>query len=132
MSGATLYNGPTGTATRRAGVASLEINGEVVDVAGELVYDATYIKREMLLGQSGIQGFSEMPKTGMMSASIRDAGTLSVAGFMQMTNVPVVAVLANGKTVFGDNLTCIEVSEVATAEGTFTVRFEGLVTESSS
>lgn len=127
-----LYTSPTTSATRRAGIASLEINGEVVDVASGLKYDATFIKREMLLGQSGVQGFSEMPKTGSMSAVIRDAGTMSVANFMQMTNVPVVAVLANGKTVYGDSLTCTECNEVDTSEGTFDVKFEGLVTESST
>ena len=129
---ATLYNGTTTNATRRAGIASLEINGEVVDVASDLAYDATYIKREMLLGQSGIQGFSEMPKTGSISATIRDSGSMSVANFMQMTNVPVVAVLANGKTVYGDSLTCTECSEVKTGEATFDVKFEGTVTESST
>ena len=130
MSGS-IYTGLAGPAGLRAGVASLEIAGEVVDVAGDLAYDATFVKREMLLGQSGVQGYSEMPKTGFISASIRDAGTLSQARLFSMTNVPVIAVLANGKTVYGDSLTCTECSEVKAAEATFDVKFEGYVTESS-
>ncbi len=129
---ASLYNGNIPPAQRRAGIASLEINGEVVDIAGELAYDATFIKREYMIGQSGPQGYSEMPKVGAISASIRDAGNMSVANFMSMTSVPVVAVLANGKTVYGDALTCTECSEVKTTEATFDVKFEGLVTESSN
>jgi len=129
---ATLYNGTIGAQSRRAGLASLTIDGEAVDVAGDLTYDATSVTREPLLGQSGPQGYSEMPKYGSMSASIRDAGSLSVANFMAMTDVAVVAVLANGKTVYGSDMTCYEVSEVRTAEASFTVTFRGAVTESST
>ena len=126
-----IYNGPA-VGTRRAGIASLEINGEAVDVVGDLTYDSIFIKREMLIGQSGIQGYSEMPKAGAISATIRDAGNMSVAAFLDMTAVPIVATLANGKTVYGDTLTCTDCSEVKTQDATFTLKFEGLVTESST
>ena len=125
-----IYNGPVGT--RRAGIVSLEVNGEATDVASDLTYDATFIKREMLSGQSGVQGYSEMPKPGFISFVVRDAGNLSQAAFLDMTAVPVNAVLANGKLVYGDSLTCTECGEVKTQEGTFSVKFEGLVTESST
>ena len=127
-----IYYGTSGPNSRRAGIASLEINGEAVDVMGDLIYDATSIKREMLIGQSGVQGYSEMPKTGVIGASIRDSGNMSVAAFLAMTAVPVVGTLANGKTVYGDSLTCTECSEVKTQDASFTVKFEGLVTESST
>ena len=128
-----LYNGLTASNTRRAGVASLEIDGEAVDVAGDLTYAPYSTKKEMLLGQSGVQGYSEMPITGFISARLRDSGTLSVASFLLKTDSSIVAVLANGKTVYGNNMVCTESSEVATAEATFSVKFEGTdVTESSS
>ena len=130
MSGS-IYNGATTSMSRRAGVASLEVNGEALDVAGDLAYDATRMKREELDGQSGPQGYSEMPKYGFISATVRDAGTLSQQRMMELTNVPVVGVTATGKTVYGDSLTCMECSEVKTAEGTFDVKFVGYVTESS-
>ena len=126
-----IYNGPA-IAGPRGGIAFLEVNGEALDVAGDLSYDATFVKREMLIGQSGVQGYSEMPKTGSIAGTIRDAGNMSVAAFLDMTAVPVVARLANGKTVYGDTLTCTECSEVKTQEGSFTLKFEGLVTESST
>ena len=121
-----IYNGPS-INVRRAGIVSLEINGEAVDVAGDLTYDPIF-----MIGQSGIQGYSEMPKAGAISATIRDAGNMSVAAFLDMTAVPVVVTLANGKTVYGDDLTCTDCSEVRTAEATFTIKFEGNVTESST
>ncbi len=128
-----IYNGPaSGAGGLRAGIAFLEINGEALDVVGDLAYDTTFVKREMLLGQSGVQGYSEMPKPGSISGTIRDAGNLSQAAFMDMTSVPIVARLANGKSVYGDTMTCTECSEVKTQEGSFTVKFEGLCTESST
>ena len=130
---ASLYTSTQPSTTRRAGVAAAEINGEAVDVAGDLAYSPYSVKREMLIGQSGIQGFSEMPVTGFISMRLRDAQNLSVANFMGMTDISIVIVLANGKTVYGNNLTCTESSEVATAEATFSVKFEGTdVTESST
>ena len=58
-----IYTG-TGTAGgRKAGVVSATISGEPIDVV-DCTYDPTIVKRETLTGQSGVQGFSEMPKSG--------------------------------------------------------------------
>ena len=126
-----IYSGPTTSATRRGGVVSLELNGEAVDVAGDLTYDATRSKREPLEGQSGPQGFKEDLKYGMMSFSIRDNAQLSQQRVMELTNIPIVAILATGKTVYGTAMTCQECGEVKTDEGTFDVKFFGYLTESS-
>ena len=130
MSGS-IYNSTPIAMSRRAGLVTLEIDGEAMDVAGDLAYDATLYKREPLEGQSGPQGYSEMLKYGFISASIRDAGTLSQQRMMEKVNVSVTAVTATGKTVYGASLTCMECSEVKTAEGTFDVKFVGFVTEGS-
>ena len=103
----------------------MSIDGENFDVAGDLAYDATIVKREELDGQSGFQGYTEMPKAGMISAKIRDAGNMTVALFMQKVSSSVVLRLANGKTVSGDAMACIECSEVATQEASFSVKFIG-------
>lgn len=131
MSGS-IYSGATTPQTARAGVASMEIDGVAVDVASELTYDATTVKREYLVGQSGPQGYSEMPKVGFISATLRDSGTMSQANIMNIGMVSVVALLANGKSVYGSQLIATEVGQVNTTEGTFEVKFEGVVTESSS
>ncbi|HWX48124.1 MAG TPA: phage tail tube protein [Roseomonas sp.] len=120
-----LYNGPAVTGGQRGGVAFLTINGEAVDVASDLTYDATERTREDVIGQSGVQGFSESFKTGRITAKIRDARYLSQAAFMELTNASVVGQLANGKTVSGDGMWCTECSPVATSDGTFDVTFSG-------
>lgn len=125
-----IYKGtPSGGA--RAGATSATINGEAVDVAADAAWDVTTVKREYLIGQSGPQDYSEMPKAGMISFTARDADTMTVKAFMDMGPVTVVLHLANGKSVSGDRMICTECSEVKTADGTFNLKYEGRqVTES--
>lgn len=121
------------TSQRRAGIASLTIDGTAYDVSGDLAYLPSTVKRETLTGQSGVQGYSEMPVAPYISATIRDAGGLTVQDFNQMTSVSLVLVLANGKTVYGDGMWNTECEEVKTQEATFSIKFEGYnVTESTN
>jgi Phage tail tube protein len=131
MSG-TVYGPGTGTPTARAGIATLEIDGEVYDLAGDGTYDATPKTREPLIGQSGPQGYSEMWKYGRIGGQIRDAGNLTVAAIFAKTASSVKLVMVNGKTVSGDGMFCSECTEVNTQEGTFNVTFSGTVTENPS
>jgi hypothetical protein len=128
MSGA-IYSTFLGTPGLRAGLATLEIDGEVLDLVGDGTYDATVLDREGLVGQSGTQGFSETAKYGSIGGQCRDAGNLTVSAIKLKTSSNVKLVMANGKTVQGDNMFCTECSAVNTAEGTFTIMFEGTVTE---
>jgi hypothetical protein len=127
MSG--VYGTYLGTPGARAGLATLEIDGEVFDLVGEGTYDATDLNREPLIGQSGVQGFSEMPKYGQIGGTIRDAGNLTVSQIKQKTNSSVKLVMINGKQAIGDGMFCTECSAVNTVEGSFTVMFMGTVTE---
>lgn len=130
MSGSqNVYGAGTGTPTARAGAATMEIDGEVYDLAGDGNYDATNVTREPLIGQSGPQGFTEMPKYGSIGGQIRDAGNLTVASIKAKRSSSVKLVLISGKTVSGDGMFCSECSQVATQEGTFNVTFMGTVTE---
>lgn len=116
----------SGTQNRRAGIASLSIDGTSYDVVSDAAYFVNTVKRETLLGQSGIQGFSEMPVAPYISATIRDAGSMTVADFNAMTSSSLVLTLANGKVVYGDSLWCTECEEVKTQEATFSIKFEGV------
>jgi len=129
MSGSLFSGNNVASQYRRAGLASLTIDGDVFDVVGDLTYDATTVTREELIGQSGFQGVSEMPKPGRIGATIRDAGNMTVSAMMAKINSTMQGVLINGKTVQGDQMICKECSEVKTQEATFTVMFVGNVTE---
>lgn len=119
-------SGSNSTANRRAGIATLTIDGTSFDVVSDAAYFVSTVKRETLPGQSGIQGYSEMPQAGYISATIRDAGSLTVADFNAMTSVTCILTLANGKTVYGDSMWNTECDEVKTQEATFTIKFEGV------
>jgi hypothetical protein len=111
---------------RLAGVAYLSVDGRNYMLAGEgITYSVTRVKRETLSGASGVQGYSEMPVPGSISATFRDAGNLSVAAFNAMTNVSVTVELANGKTIVGRNMWTVDSQEVKSSDATFEVKFEG-------
>jgi len=113
------------TTNRKAGIATLSIDGSAYDVVSELSYMAATVKRETLIGQSGIQGYSEMPQAPYISAVIRDNGSLETGGLNKLTSSTLVLQLANGKTVYGDGMWNTDFEEVNTQEATFRVRFEG-------
>jgi hypothetical protein len=123
MSGSIFTGTPT-VGGRKAGIASLSIDGEAVDVVGDANYDATTLDREALLGQDGLHGYGEKPKTGFIGATIRDNGAMSVAAIKAKTNSSLVLITANGKTVYGNQMFCTECSEVKTQEGSLSIKFE--------
>lgn len=108
-----------------AGIASLTIDGTNYLVAGDLKYQVSGRKRETLEGQDSIHGYSEKPRAGKISLSLRDRGDLSIAAVQAMTNVTIVAELANGKTIVGSGMWSVEDQEVDTTEAKFDAVFEG-------
>ena len=117
------------TTNRLAGTAFISVDGRTYMLAGDLGYDPSTVARESLVGQDRVHGYSEKPKTGSISGTLRDAGGLTVADFNAMTNVTVTLELANGKTVVGRNMWTVDSQEVKTAEGTFEVKWEGISVE---
>lgn len=118
------------TTRRLAGTAYLSIDGKQYLLVGDFEYNASKRKRETLIGQDDVHGYSEKPNANHISGTLRDSGGLTVADFNDMTNVTVVGELANGKTIIGRNMWTVEDQTVKTQEGTVEVRFEGpLVTE---
>lgn len=117
--------------TRRlAGLVQLSIDGSTFEVASGAKHGLSRVERATLDSQSGIAGYKESPKAGFIEAVIRDAAGYKAGDFQNMTNVPVVLTLANGKNVTGSNMWNTAAVEVDNAEATFTVRFEGVtVTE---
>lgn len=117
------------TTNRLAGTAYLAVDGTNYMLAGDFAYNPSKVTRETLTGQDRVHGYSEKPVAGSMSATLRDAGGLTVAKFNAMTNVTVTVELANGKTIIGRNMWTVESQEVKTAEATFEVKWEGFSVE---
>lgn len=119
-----------GTANFIAGIAYLYIDGAPYNVVGDAAYSVSSVTRETKVGIDGVHGFSETPRPGYISATLRDSGSLTVASLSQMTNSTVVLQLANGKSVMARNAWTVEAQEVKAAEATLDVRWESIqVTE---
>lgn len=116
----------SGTTNRRlAGLASITIDGDAWDVAGDLEYSPSTVARETMKGQTAVEGYSEMPQQGYMSMRLRDRADETVYSLNGKTASTIIAQLANGKTVYGYGLWQTGEIGVATQEATFTIRFEG-------
>lgn len=110
---------------RLAGIAYISVDGQSYMLSGELTYSPGSVERETLIGQDRVHGYSEKPRAPFISGSFRDAGTLTVDDFNNMTDVTVTCELANSKTVIGRNMWTAQAQEVKTPDATFEVRFEG-------
>lgn len=121
-----MASSPNSTNNRLAGVAAIAVGGVTYMLAGDLVYSPGSVTRETLVGQSGVDGYKEMPRAPFISGTFRDSNGLTVADFNAMTSVNISAQLANGKNVTGSNMWCTDAQEVKTQEGTFDLKFEGI------
>lgn len=109
-----------------AGTAYLTIDGRQVQLVGEFGYRPTQLTVETLKGMDGIHGAKGTPEPGMIKATLRDNGAISVQDLGNATDVTVVAVLANGKTIVGRNMwRAGEPLEVNAEEATFSIQWEG-------
>lgn len=111
---------------RLAGITSLTVDGTAYMVVSDVTWSPAKWKRETLVGLDMVHGFSEVPIQGYIEATLRDSGSISVSDFNQMRCVEVLVTLATGKIVGGANLWNTSALEVRAAEGTFTVRFDGV------
>lgn len=118
------------TTNRLAGTAYLSVDGVTYMLVGDFEYSPSVLARESLTGMDGVHGYSEKPQASHISGTLRDSNGLSVASLGQMTNVTVVAELANGKTIVGRNMWTVESQTAKSADATIEVKWEGLsVTE---
>ena len=116
-----------------AGTAQITVDGNSYMLEGAAKYSPSTVTRTSLVGQDGYHGVKEMPVAGSISFTARDAGNLTVYNFNRMRHATVVLQLANGKTVVGRSMACVDAQEVDTTEATFDVKFEGpLVSEQTA
>jgi hypothetical protein len=111
---------------RLAGITGLTIDGTPFMVVSDVTWSPARWKRETLVGLDAVHGFSEVPTQGYIEATLRDSGDMAVGAFNDMRCVEVQVMLANGKVVGGANLWNTSALEVRAAEGTFSVRFDGI------
>lgn len=112
-------------ANRLAGTVYVAVDGKTYMLVGDFEYMPSKVSRETLVGMDGVHGYSEKPVQGHIAGTLRDSGGLSVESLNDMTNVTVVAELANGKTIIGRNMWTVESQTSKQTDGTIEVRWEG-------
>lgn len=110
---------------RIAGTANLTVDGKTYLLAGDFEYNPSKVSRTTLTGQDTVHGYSEMPRPGSISGTLRDAGGLRVSDLNGMTNVTIVAELANGKVIIGRNMWTVEDQTAKSTDATIETRWEG-------
>lgn len=112
------------TSRRLAGIVSFTIDSDTWDVVGDAEYGTSNIARETMKGQSRVEGFSEMPTQGYISAKLRDRSDETVFSLNAKTNATIIVQGANGKTVYGAGMWQTGEISVNTQEASFSIRFE--------
>lgn len=110
------------------GAGTLTIDGEVWN-AKEIKYTVSGQKRETVLAQTGVAGFTSMPVQGSISATLIDRKDKSILEMMNKDSATVLVRLNTGKVATGNGVWLVEQPELNTTEGTYEVKFEGDVTE---
>lgn len=110
---------------RIAGTAYFSIDGVRYALVGEYSYRPASPQRESKMGSDGWHGYKEKPQQGQIKAKLRDGRDVSVAEIGQMTNSTIVAELANGKTIVGRNMFCVEPPVADAEEAEIELTFEG-------
>ncbi len=113
------------TSNRLAGTAYVTCDGITIMVAGAFKYSPSTVKRDTLTGMDGVHGYKETPNAPYISCQVRDSGGTSLSDFNGQTNVTIVGELANGKTIIGSGMWCVNTQEVDSTEATFDLRWEG-------
>ncbi|HWF01552.1 MAG TPA: phage tail tube protein [Caulobacteraceae bacterium] len=109
-----------------AGTATLTINGQPYALRGNFKYRVSGVHREGVWGQDGYHGNKEKKAPGQMGGDITDLGGLSVSQLSNVVGASLVAILANGKTVVGTNLSRSgDPLEAETEDAKITIMFEG-------
>ena len=107
-----------------AGGASLTVDGEPYNITAS-DYRVSASKAETMKGQTKVEGYSEMPMEGFISATVRLQPGQSSAKLVGARAGTVVLVRRSGQTVYGSNMWQTEEAGTSTVEGTMQVKFEG-------
>lgn len=108
------------------GIAYVKIDENQYPLRGNLKYAPGKRERESVVGQDGeVHGIKEMGKAPFIEMDVTDRGDISIEQLQDITDGTVTAELNNGKVFVLKNAAVMNQIENDTAEGQFTLRFEG-------
>jgi len=114
---------------RIAGVAYLKVDGASYTLSGSLDVQPMDVKREGKVGLGGVAGYSEMPIMPYIEGEVFLDPELSLLALKTVADATVTAELANGKTYVLRNAWWAGDVVAKAADGTTSIRFEGIACE---
>jgi hypothetical protein len=111
---------------RIAGVAYVKADGVQYALGGTLTVSTDLVEREGIAGLSGPAGYKESWRIPYIEGEFLLKDDLSIADLTAITEATVQAELANGHVYVLRRAWCKGAHELNAADGTVTVRFEGL------
>jgi hypothetical protein len=113
-------------AQKFAGIAFLMVAGNQVRLRGNFTVSPSPVERTMIAGQDGVHGYQELPRVPYIEGDLSTTPDLYLESLDGMTNVNVVAQLANGHSYSLIGATCKAALEANTRDGQVRVRWEGI------
>jgi hypothetical protein len=110
---------------RVGGAIELKIGGVMRDAKGSFTYNKGAVKREAILGPTGVVGYKEMAQVPFLEGAITDKGNLDLDDIVGVTDETITLTLGNGKVFVLRNAWYAGDGNVTTEEGEIEVRFEG-------
>jgi hypothetical protein len=113
-------------AQKFAGIAFLFVAGNQLRLRGNFTVSPSPVERTMIAGQDGVHGYQELPRVPFIEGDISTTADMQLESLDGMTDVNVVAQLANGWQYSLIGATCKAALEANSRDGQVRVRWEGL------
>jgi hypothetical protein len=104
----------------------LFVAGNQLRLRGNFTVSPSPVERTMIAGQDGVHGFQELPRVPYIEGDISTTPDMQLETLDGMTDVNVVAQLANGFTYSLISATCKAGLEANSRDGQVRVRWEGI------
>jgi hypothetical protein len=102
------------------------VAGNQLRLRGNFTVSPSPVERTMIAGQDGVHGFQELPRVPYIEGDISTTPDMQLETLDGMTDVNVVAQLANGFSYSLIGATCKAGLEANTRDGQVRVRWEGI------
>jgi Phage tail tube protein len=116
-------------ALRFAGVAYVTVDGNSIPIRGNLTVSPSSVEREMIAGQDGVHGYRETPRVPFISCDVSSLPDIAIEDLDGQINVTVVVQSASGRLYSLTEGVSRAGSELNTADGQFTIRWDGVSCE---
>lgn len=111
---------------RIAGISSLFIDGVPITAQGDIEYQPMSTKRTPIMaGDGSLAGYKEEGEAPYISFTAIATGAARASLLFALTNVLIVARLANGITVTGHSMTQMDAVPVKNDDATFAMKYIG-------